>query len=82
MGRLEEAKDRLDRALARLETVAERPPNVAAPVTDPETEAALVAARAQCAALETRSREVSERLDAAIDRLHSILKEDEQNGAS
>ncbi len=81
MGRLEEAKGRLDRALARLETVAQRPARTGVPATDPDTEAALAAARARCATLEAKSRDVSERLDAAIERLHAILKEDEDNGA-
>lgn len=81
MGRLEEAKGRLDRALARLETVAQRPAREVTPATDPEAEAELATVRARCAALENRSRDVSDRLDAAIERLHAILKEDEKNGA-
>lgn len=80
MGRLEEAKGRLDSALARLEKAAQRPVSDGVPASDPETEAALVASRAQCATLEAQTREVSDRLDAAIDRLHSVLTEDEQNG--
>ena len=81
MGRLEEAKGRLDRALARLETAAQRPAREGAPVSNSETEAALAAARAQCATLEAQSRDVSDRLDAAIETLQAILKEDEENGA-
>jgi len=81
MGRLEEAKGRLDRALARLEAVARRPVREAVPGSGSDAEAALAASRVQCAALEAQSREVSERLDAAIERLQAVLKEDEENGA-
>ncbi len=81
MGRLEEAKGRLDRALARLEEVAQRPVQERAPGPNSDAEAALAASRAQCATLEARSRDVSDRLDAAIERLHAVLKEDEENGA-
>lgn len=81
MGRLEDAKGRLDRALARLETAAQRPVDEAVLSSSADTEAALAVARAQCATLEAQSREVSNRLDAAIQRLHAILKEDEKYGA-
>ena len=81
MGRLEEAKGRLDNALARLEAVAQRPVPETASGSDSDAEAALVASRVQCAALEAQSREVSDRLDAAIERLQAVLKEDEENGA-
>jgi division protein CdvB (Snf7/Vps24/ESCRT-III family) len=47
-----------------------------------DVEAALVASRARSVSLEARSRDVSDRLDAAIERLQTILKEDEENGAS
>lgn len=81
MERLEEVKGRLDRALARLEQVAQRPEHRAAPGSDSDVEAALAASRAKCATLEARSRELSGRLDAAIERLQAVLKEDEENGA-
>jgi tetratricopeptide (TPR) repeat protein len=80
MGRLEEAKGRLDNALARLEKVAQRPLSDGAPASDPDTVAALAASRAECATLEAQTREVSDRLDAAIERLQAVLKEDEENG--
>ncbi len=81
MGRLEEAKGRLDRALARLEEVAQRPIGHGASGSNSDAEAALAASRAQYATLEDRSNEVSDRLDAAIERLQAVLKEDEENGA-
>ena len=81
MGRLEEVKGRLDRALARLEAAAQRPAREVAPGSNSDTEAALAASRAQCATLEAQSRDVSDRLDAAIERLRAVLKEDEENGA-
>ena len=79
MGRLEEAKGRLDRALERLEAVAQQPVREAA--RDPGTEAALAASLARCETLETQSQQVSDRLEAAIERLQAVLKEDEENGA-
>lgn len=81
MGRLEEAKGRLDRALARLEEVTQRPVREAATGSSADVEAALAASRAQCATLQAQSREMSDRLDAAIKRLQDVLKEDEKNGA-
>lgn len=78
MGRLEDAKGRLDRALARLEQVSQRPVQDG---SSSDVEAALAASRAQYATLEAKSREVSDRLDAAIERLQTVLREDEQNGA-
>jgi len=77
MGRLEEAKGRLDRALGRLEAVAQQPVREVAP----DAEAALAASHARCETLETQSQQVSDRLDAAIERLQAVLKEDEKNGA-
>jgi hypothetical protein len=81
MGRLEEAKGRLDRALARLEEVAQRPVREAATGSSGDVEAALAESRAKFAALQAQSREMSDRLDAAIERLQDVLKEDEKNGA-
>ncbi len=81
MGRLEEAKGRLDRALARLEEVAQRPVGNGASGSNSDAEAALAASRVQYATLEDKSSEVSDRLDAAIERLQAVLKEDEENGA-
>ena len=81
MGRLEEAKGRLDRALARLEEVAQRPVGNGASRSNSDAEAALAASRAQYATWEDKSSEVSDRLDAAIERLQAVLKEDEENGA-
>lgn len=81
MGRLEEAKGRLDRALARLEGAAQRPARETGPEPDPDVVAELTASQARCASLEAQSRDVSERLDAAIERLQAILKEDGEHGA-
>lgn len=71
MGRIEQAEARLDRALARLEAAATRE---GAPSGSPQLEQELASTKARCEALEGRSREVSDRLDAAIGRLHAILK--------
>jgi tetratricopeptide (TPR) repeat protein len=81
MGRLEEAKGRLDRALARLDEAANRPSQASAAGSNPDTEAALEASRLQCASLEAKTHEVSERLDTAIEQLQAVLKEDGENGA-
>ena len=81
MGRLENAEGRLDRALARLEEAAVRPQNVTTPSDTGrvEIERELAATRARCESLESRSQEVSERLDATIARLYTIL--DGEHGA-
>jgi len=81
MGRLEEAKGRLDRALARLEEAAGRAEREAASGSGSDVETALAATRAQRVTLETRSHEVADRLDAAIERLQAVLDEDEKNAA-
>ena len=78
MGRLEEARGKLDRALARLEQAAV---TNSATGSDDAVKEALAASQAKCATLEAQSSEISERLDAAIERLQSVLKEDEKNGA-
>lgn len=69
MGRMEEAEARLDRALARLEAATTRQGSA----SSSELEQELACVKARCETLETRSREVSDRLDAAIARLHAIL---------
>ena len=67
MGRIEKAEVRLDRALARLEAAASGS-------ASPQIEQELATVKGRCETLEGRSREVSDRLDAAIGRLHAILK--------
>ena len=70
MGRLDIAEGRLDRALARLEAAAVRPRDGATPS---ELEQELAATRSRCHTLESRTQEVSGRLDATIARLYEIL---------
>lgn len=70
MGRLEDAKHKLDAALDRLEAAAETA--VAAGDTS-GLERELVRVRERCQALEWQSQEVSRRLDGAISRLRVIL---------
>ena len=77
MGRLESAEGRLERALARLEEAAERPRDSA---THSELEEQLAAARARCQTLESRTQEVSGRLDATIAQLYAILDGDHGSG--
>ncbi len=77
MGRLEIAEGRLDRALARLEAAASRPRTDDMPS---ELEQELAATRARCQTLESRTQEVSMRLDATIERIYAILEGD--HGAS
>jgi hypothetical protein len=77
MSRLSEAQDRLEEALARLEQVSgERTlpggGNDAARAAEFEAEFEIVSAR--CDALEDKARIVSERLDAAIGRVRSLLE--------
>jgi len=76
MGQLEDAQRRLEAALDRLETAAEKA--VAAGDTS-KLEAELAAVRERSQALEWQSREVSRRLDGAISRLRHILSDG--NGA-
>ena len=77
MGRLENAEGRLDRALARLEAAAARTPSVDPPS---ELERELAASRARCQTLESRTEEVSVRLDATIQRIYDILENDHGAG--
>jgi uncharacterized membrane-anchored protein len=69
MSRLEIAQDRLEKALAELEQAADT--RGAGLTRD------LAVARDRCATLEDRNRDVSQKLDAAISRIRSILN----NGA-
>ena len=73
MTRLDEAQEKLSRALTRLEKASrERPP--ARTVADPAVEAELARMRDRHAALEGEAREVSERLDAAIARVRGLIE--------
>lgn len=77
MGRLESAEGRLDRALSRLEAAAARPRNDTTPT---ELERELAVTQARCQTLESRTQEVSVRLDATIDRIYAILEGDHGPG--
>jgi len=71
MSRLEEAQQRLETALARLEAAAGGAIDEAAGSESLRREAA--AARRRYDTLEAGTREVAKRLDAAIGRIHAIL---------
>ncbi len=68
MSRLNQAQDRLERALVRLEKVSTGP--VAA---DPALAHELEELRQRHARLESHARTVSERLDSAINRMKSMV---------
>lgn len=76
MGQLEEAQERLETALARLEQASQR---VGGNSTAAQVESELTALRQRCATLEDNTRNVSVRLDSAIEKLRAILGE--ENGA-
>ena len=67
MNSLTEAHDRLAKAVEHLERVSGEAPMAR------DVEAELVALRDRCRTLEGRNAEVSRRLDAAIDRLRTVL---------
>lgn len=67
MARLEEAQKRLEKALARLEAAAGARGR-------PEDTAKLKEVEERCNRLEAREREVARRLDAAIERLRTVLQ--------
>ncbi len=66
MSRLSEAQDRLELALARLEQASGE--------TDDTRAAEFEAVQARCDALEDKARMVSERLDAAIGRVRTLVE--------
>jgi chaperonin cofactor prefoldin len=72
MGQLEEAQERLESALARLEDASQR---VGGNSTAAQVEGELTALRQRCATLEGSTKDVSMRLDSAIEQLRSILGE-------
>ena len=73
MSRLDEAQDRLEEALARLERVSgQRTRRVGE--SDAAQAAEFEVTRARCDALENKARIVSDRLDAAIGRVRSLLE--------
>ncbi len=76
MGQLEEAQERLETALARLEEASQR---VGGNSTAAQVEGELTALRQRCATLENSTGNVSARLDSAIDKLRTILGD--ENGA-
>ena len=80
MERLEKAKERLDQALKRLEIVAQTSRGASDNEEDVVTELAQL--RAHYDALQLRSHKVSGRLNNSIERLRTILKEDEASGTS
>ena len=68
MPRLDEAQDKLENALAKLEDALRSRSEVA-----PELEAELDQARARNARLEGETQAASEQLDAAISRLRALI---------
>lgn len=76
MGQLEEAQERLESALGRLEEASQR---VGGNSTAAQVEGELTALRQRCNELESNKKDVSARLDSAIERLRTILGE--SNGA-
>ncbi len=72
MTHLQDAQERLDKALTRLETAATSPRGEG-DVDALKTE--LATARAHSDALEGRTKEVSGRLDSAIGRIKSLLED-------
>ncbi len=71
MSRLSEAQDRLEAALTRLERISGEQ---TASETDSARAAEFEVMSARCDALEDKARVVSERLDAAIGRVRSLLE--------
>ena len=73
MSRLNEAQDRLEEALARLEQISgERALSASESESARAAEFDIVSAR--CGVLEDKARIVSERLDAAIGRVRTLLE--------
>ena len=77
MRQLEEAQERLESALAHLESASQR---IGGSFTAAQVEGELTALRQRCTDLETNTQVVTKRLDLAIERLSNIL--DESDGAS
>ncbi len=73
MSRLSEAQDRLEEALARLERISGERTRTSGG-TDAARDAELEVVRARRDALEDKARIVSERLDAAIGRVRTLLE--------
>ncbi len=72
MSRLQDAQQRLEKALARLEDTAAAPGGDGAAAQELERE--LAAARQRCEMLDERTSEVSQRLDNAIVRIRTLLE--------
>ena len=72
INRLQQARTRLENAVSRLEAVSR---DRLETVGEADTELAdeLRTVRARCETLEQRSRDVSQRLDATIDRVRGLL---------
>tara|TARA_B100001142_G_C14319851_1_gene649932 strand:+ start:1446 stop:1679 length:234 start_codon:yes stop_codon:yes gene_type:complete len=77
MGQLEQAQERLESALARLESASQR---IGGSSTAALVEGEITKLRQRCTDLEAKNQLVKQRLDIAIERLSTIL--DENNGAS
>ena len=75
--RAEAARNRIERALARLEAAIEdKLAEGATPAeADPEIAEKLAAAHREIAGLKDRNRQVSDKLDGAIGRMKSVLGE-------
>ena len=68
MPRLDEAQDKLESALAKLEDALRSRGKA-----DPELEAELDRTRARCTRVEGETQAASEQLDAAISRLRALI---------
>ena len=75
--RAEDARNRIERALARLEAAIDgKLAEGAKPAgADPEIAGKLAAAHREIAGLKDRNRQVSDKLDKAIGRMKSVLGE-------
>ena len=79
MSKLDEAEQRLQRAVAGLEeaarAVASSSAAAAAPASDPAVEAELASAQTRYTELEQANKAVAQRLDGAIARIKTILED-------
>lgn len=73
ISRQQAAYQRLARAVDRLEQASKRRPEGGAE-GDAELAAELRATRNRCESLESRARDVSDRLDTAIDRVRALME--------
>lgn len=74
MTELDTAKDRLEKSIARLEAAVKSQAELAAADDDGETAQALAKSQRLCAELKDANLAVTNRLDAAIGRLKTVLE--------